>query len=109
MAALYFGFRVERAADLLYADARVTLEFIRAERAEAQAKSSDRLARLGFRLNLLAGFFLPLVALGGLMGMNVELPAFAKNAFWYIFSGGLVFGVLILIVVGHKTGESSEE
>jgi hypothetical protein len=99
----------ERAADLLYADARVTLEFIRAERAEEQAKSSDRLARLGFRLNLLAGFFLPLVALGGLMGMNVKLPDFVQNAFWLIFGGGLVFGILILFLVGYKTGESSEE
>ena len=99
----------ERAADLLYADARVTLEFIRAERAEEQAKSSDRLARLGFRLNLLAGFFLPLVALGGLMGMNVKLPSFVQNAFWMIFAGGLAFGVLILLVVGYKTGESSED
>ena len=99
----------ERASDLLYADARVTLEFIRAERAEEQAKSSDRLARLGFRLNLLAGFFLPLVALGGLMGMNVKLPAFVQEAFWMIFIGGLIFGIMILFVVGYKTGESSEE
>lgn len=99
----------ERAADLLYADARVTLEFIRAERAEEQAKSSGRLARLGFRLNLLAGFFLPLVALGALMGMNVKLPAFVQDAFWMIFAGGLIFGILILLAVGYKTGESSEE
>jgi Mg2+ and Co2+ transporter CorA len=99
----------ERAADLLYADARVTLEFIRAERAEEQARSSDRLARLGFRLNLLAGFFLPLVALGGLMGMNVKLPEFVQNAFWLIFLGGLIFGVLILVLVGYKTGASRKE
>ncbi len=99
----------ERAADLLYADARVTLEFIRAERAEEQARSSDRLARLGFRLNLLAGFFLPLVALGGLMGMNVKLPDFVQNAFWLIFLGGLIFGVLILVLVGYKTGASRKE
>lgn len=98
----------ERAADLLYSDARVTLEFIRAERAEEQAKSSDRLARLGFRLNLLAGFFLPLVALGGLMGMNVKLPHFVMNGFWMIFLGGLIFGILILLIVGYKTGESSD-
>jgi hypothetical protein len=49
------------------------------------------------------------VALGGLMGMNVNLPKFVMNGFWMIFLGGLIFGVLILFVVGYKTGESSEE
>jgi hypothetical protein len=95
---------IERAAELLHADARVTLEFMRAESAEEQARSSEQLARLGYRLNLLAGFFLPLVALGGLMGMNVELPSFVNGAFWFIFFGGLIMGGLILFIVGYKTG-----
>lgn len=99
----------ERAAELLYADARVALEFFRAERAEEQARSSDRLAKLGFRLNLLAGFFLPLVALGGLMGMNVKLPDFVQSAFWWIFFGGLLFGAMILLAVGYKTGHREDE
>lgn len=98
---------IERAAELLHADARVTLEFMRAESAEEQARSSEQLARLGFRLNLLAGFFLPLVALGGLMGMNVRLPAFVDGAFWFIFFGGLILGALILFAVGYKTGQQN--
>jgi hypothetical protein len=100
---------IERAAELLHADARVTLEFMRAESAEEQARSSEQLARLGYRLNLLAGFFLPLVALGGLMGMNVELPAFVQGAFWFIFFGGLIMGGLILFVVGYKTGQNNQD
>jgi len=99
---------IERAAELLHADARVTLEFMRAESAEEQARSSEQLARLGFRLNLLAGFFLPLVALGGLMGMNVELPAFVNGGFWFIFFGGLIMGGLILFAVGYKTGQHEQ-
>jgi hypothetical protein len=99
----------ERAAELLYADARVALEFFRAERAEEQARSSERLAKLGFRLNLMAGFFLPLVALGGLMGMNVKLPYFVQSAFWWIFFGGLIFGAMILFVAGYKTGDGEDE
>jgi Mg2+ and Co2+ transporter CorA len=94
----------ERAAELLYADARVALEFYRAERAEEQAESSDRLAKIGFRLNLLAGFFLPLVALGGLMGMNVNLPPFVQNSFWGIFFGGLSIGLILVTLVGYRTG-----
>src|SRR5690606_34515368 len=37
---------VERAADLLQSDARVTLEFWQAERSEQQARSSIRLGRI---------------------------------------------------------------
>ncbi len=97
----------ERAAELLHADANVALEFFRAVQAEEHAKNSEQLARLGFRLNLLAGFFLPLVALGGLMGMNVNLPAFVKDGFWAIFFWGLLFGSLILLLVGISTGSKS--
>lgn len=100
---------IERAADLLNSDARVTLEFWQAERAEQQLRSSARLGKIAYRLNLLAGFFLPLVALGGLFGMNVELPDFAKRWFWLIFFGGLTVGGLLLWAVGRDTGKSSED
>lgn len=99
---------VERAADLLYHDARLTLEFWQAERAEEQQEASEKLNRIVFRLNLLAGFFLPLVALGGLFGMNVDLPDFVHGWFWGIFIGGLAFGGALLAVVGWKTGASSK-
>lgn len=99
---------IERAADLLNSDARVTLQFWQAERAEEQAKSAARLNRIAFRLNLLAGFFLPLVALGGLFGMNVDLPAFAKPSFWGIFFAGLVTGGLLLFLVGRQTGRKAD-
>jgi len=99
---------IERAADLLNADARVTLQFWQAERAEEQARSAMRLNRIAFRLNLLAGFFLPLVALGGLFGMNVDLPAFAKSSFWGIFFGGAFTGGFLLFLVGRQTGRKAD-
>lgn len=107
------GFRdrareIERAADLLNMDARVALDFWRALQAEKHARSGARLNRIAFRLNLLAGFFLPLVALGGLFGMNVDLPEFVKPWFWGILIGGLAIGAILLWMVGHKTGRSSD-
>jgi Mg2+ and Co2+ transporter CorA len=99
---------IERAADLLHADARVTLQFWQAERAEEQALAAARLNRIAFRLNLLAGFFLPMVALGGLFGMNVDLPSFTKPAFWVILSVGLMTGGVLLVMVGRKTGRSAD-
>lgn len=100
---------IERAADLLNNDARIALEFWQAERTEQQLRSSARLGKIAYRLNLLAGFFLPLVAMGGLFGMNVNLPGFVKGWFWLVFFGGLMIGGLLLWAVGRDTGKSSED
>ena len=99
---------IERAADLLNNDGRMALEFWRAERAEEHARSGARLNRIAFRLNLLAGFFLPLVALGGLFGMNVDLPGFIRHLFWGIVFLGLAIGGVLLWLVGRNTGRSSD-
>lgn len=100
---------IERAADLLNNDARVTLEFWQAERAEQQLRSSARLGKIAYRLNLMAGFFLPLVAMGGLFGMNVKLPGFVQQLFWLIFFGGLTIGGLVLWMVGRDVGKQSDD
>lgn len=99
---------IERAAELLNSDALVAMEFWRAERAEEHARSGARLNRIAYRLNLLAGFFLPLVALGGLFGMNVDLPAFIKPMFWAILFSGLIVGGILLYLVGRQTGKYSD-
>jgi len=97
---------VERAADLLHADARMTLEFWSAERSEEHARSAERLGQIAYRLNLLAGFFLPLVAFGGLFGMNVILPGFLERGFWFIFFGGMVIGAALLYLAARNIGKN---
>ncbi len=96
---------LERASELLQADARETLMFWQAEAAEDHAKSAERLEKTLFRLNLVTGFFLPLVALGGLFGMNVDLPGFVKGMFWWIFFGGLFVGGALLHYVIRGKGK----
>ncbi|MCW1883726.1 CorA family divalent cation transporter [Luteolibacter flavescens] len=95
---------VERAAEQLAQDARLTLEFWKAEHSEEQQATAEKLNQIAFRLNLLAGFFLPLVALGGLFGMNVDLPDFVDGWFWLIFCGGLAMGGTLVWLVARKTG-----
>lgn len=90
----------ERAAELLYHDAKLTLDFWQAEAAEDQQEASEQLNKIAFRLNLMAGFFLPLVALGGLLGMNIDLPGFVRPMFWGVFAVGLVLGLAVLALVG---------
>lgn len=96
---------LERAADLLNTDARVTLEFWQAERSEEQSRDSARLGKIAFRMNLLAGFFLPLMAFSGLFGMNVKIPEFMEPLFWGIFVGGIATGGVLLWLVGRQTGK----
>lgn len=93
---------LERASELLYIDSRETLNYWQAESAEEHAKSSERLGNILFKLNLVTGFFLPLVALGSLFGMNVNLPNFIKELFWLIFFGGLIVGGLLLWYVSRE-------
>lgn len=97
-----------RGAEMLQADARLTLEFWQAERSEQQSLAADKLNRIVFRLNLLAGFFLPLVALGGLFGMNVDLPGFAKHLFWVIVFVGLATGGVFLFYARKKAEKEAE-
>ncbi|MEK6232265.1 MAG: CorA family divalent cation transporter [Luteolibacter sp.] len=93
---------LERAAELLQVEARETMLFWQAEAAEEHKKSSDRLGNILFKLNLVTGFFLPLVALGGLFGMNVNLPDFVRGLFWWIFLGGLMVGGMLLWYVARE-------
>jgi hypothetical protein len=95
---------LERAAELLFHDAKLVLEFQQAENAEDQQEAAERLNTIAFRLNLMAGFFLPLVGIGALLGMNVEIPDFVQSWFWGILFSGLGLGVAVLLMVGWKTG-----
>lgn len=93
---------IERAAELLFHDAKLTLEFKQAERAEAHQEAAERLNVIAFRLNLMAGFFLPVVAMAGLLGMNVELPEFVRPWFWRVLILGLGFGGMMVWLVSGR-------
>lgn len=64
---------LERAFEILHADARNALEFEMARLAEEQARLGEETVRAGHRLNILAALFLPLSAVTGVFGMNLPL------------------------------------
>ncbi|MEI6673982.1 MAG: CorA family divalent cation transporter [Verrucomicrobiota bacterium] len=97
------GRELERAADLLNTDARITLEFWQAERSEEQSRAADRLGKIAFRMNLLGGFFLPLMAFSSLFGMNVKIPGCMESLFLGILVAGIGTGALLLWLVGRQT------
>ena len=89
------AYEVERGAELVYDEARNTLSYTVANRAEAQAKLGEANARLGHRLNQLAAFFFPLSALAALFGMNLSDP----RAVCAVVCGGLALGLGVAWVV----------
>ena len=96
---------LERALDLLHADAKNGLEYMIARRAEEQARNSEQILKAGHRLNLLIAIFLPITAIASIFGMNlthglegVKTPLL----FWGVLGIGLLLGWMV------KTGVTSK-
>jgi Mg2+ and Co2+ transporter CorA len=88
---------ISRHADLLLADAQLALNFHLAKQAEAQARAADAGQRAQQKLNLLAAFTFPTMALATVFGMNLHsgLEDLPPVGFWLVFvAGALMGGVL---------------
>ncbi len=86
---------IERASELLVAEARDGLDFTSAQQAEAQAKVSLLLARDGHKLNTIAAVFLPITALASIFSMTLRSGLetwFSPWLFWVIVGAGVLLG-----------------
>jgi CorA-like Mg2+ transporter protein len=89
---------LERACELLLADATNGLDFTIARQSEEMAKASTDLARAGHRLNLLAALFLPMSAIASIFGMNLKhgLEAYTSPLlFWGVLAIGIIIGLIV--------------
>ncbi len=88
---------------LVQDEARLGMEAVAAESAEKQRLMGEQQVRYGLRLNALAAFFLPLMALASLMGMNVN-NGFENThwMFYVVFAIGLGAGAVLMKVVGRE-------
>ena len=89
---------LERAVELLHADAKNGMEYMIARQAEEQAENSEQLLTAGHRLNMLIAVFLPLTALGSAFGMNLRhgLEGITSPLlFWGTLCFGLVVGFFV--------------
>ena len=89
---------LERACELLHADATNGLDFTIARQGEEMAKASTALANAGHRLNLMAALFLPVSAIASIFGMNLKhgLEGITTPL---LFWGVLIIGVIIGLIV----------
>jgi len=92
----------ERAVELITTHARAGLDFTIAQNAENSANATEHVVQSQHRLNLIAATFLPITALGALLGTNLKSGLESWNApyaFWAVMAAALVLGVLVRITL----------
>lgn len=98
-----------RGFELLLADARQALDFRMARSAEAQTRAAEAGNRAQHKLNILAAFTFPLMAISAVFGMNLHsgLESVPYGAFWLVFVGGLLLGLGVKGWVGSAPTAAS--
>ncbi len=89
---------IERALELIHGHARDGLDFTVAKNAEENVENSKHVVESGHRLNLIAAMFLPITALGSLLGMNLVhgLETWQKPyAFWAVAIAAFLLGIMV--------------
>ena len=89
---------IERDLDLIHSDARAGLDYAIATAAEENAASAKYQSDAGYRLNMIAATFLPISAIGSLLGMNLAHGlehTYSPWAFWSVALIAFVLGLLV--------------
>lgn len=89
---------IERDVDLIHSDARAGLDYAIASAAEENAASARYQSDAGYRLNLIAATFLPISALGSLLGMNLVHgfeQSYSPWAFWGVALIAFLLGLFV--------------
>ncbi len=94
---------LERAIDLVHADARDGMEFVIAENASEQAELSYQATVESRRLNRLVAFFFPMATLISLFGMNSPKEVLKSGALWWVVGLGIILGCLVGLGFRKKT------
>ncbi len=89
------AYDISRTAELLYQDAKNSMELAVVRRAEEQATASHKMSVSAHRLNTMAAIFFPLATLGSIFGTT-----FTENWSWSGTAGPFV----LFLVVGLVTG-----
>jgi hypothetical protein len=88
----------ERAVELITTHARAGLDYTIAQSSENNAQATEHVVQSQHRLNLIAATFLPISALGALLGTNLKSGLESWNApyaFWGVMAAALLIGILV--------------
>lgn len=89
---------IERAAELIHGHARDGLDFTVARNAEENAVATQHVIESSHRLNLITATFLPITALGTVLGMNLVhgLETWQKPyTFWIVAAAAIIIGLMV--------------
>lgn len=89
---------IERTCELIHGHARDGLDFTVARNAEENARNTEHVIAAGHRLNLITAMFLPVTALGTILGINMKhgLEEWQKPyLFWAVAAGSFLLGMLV--------------
>ena len=101
---------IERAAELIHGHARDGLDFTVARNAEENAAAQQHVIASSHRLNLITATFLPITALGTVLGMNLVhgLETWHRPyTFWVVAAVAIVVGLLVRASLPKPQGEAS--
>jgi Mg2+ and Co2+ transporter CorA len=96
---------IERAAELIHGYARDGLDFRVAKTGEEQARLTGEAGTAAHRLNLIAAVFLPITAVGAVLGMNLAHGFETKDApwpFWMVTLASFLLGFVVKGAVTRK-------
>lgn len=98
---------IERTVELLAGDAKNALDYIEAKEAEVQTVLARRATEAQHRLNKVAALFLPITAVGSVLGMNLTNGLEQRGAatFWLVCAAAFGTGFVVRAIVtrGERT------
>lgn len=97
---------LERAIELVAADAKAGMDFNLAESSSQQAARAEIANQEARRLNRLAAFFFPLATLVTVFGMNSPEEVCKSSGFWVVLAIGVVLGFLVHMLVAFGQPKS---
>lgn len=97
---------LERAIELVAADAKAGMDFTLAESSSQQAANAEVANHEARRLNRLAAFFFPLATLVAVFGMNPPEAVYTHDGFWVVLGAGIVLGFIVhsIVSIGGRKG-----
>jgi len=89
------SYDLSRQADLLYEDAKNSMDVAIVRRADEQAESTQQMTVAAYRLNILAALFFPFATLGAIFGTTLT-----ENWSWSQSPSPFVLFVLVSLIAG---------